>query len=100
MAVRQTEYISWPGPQEGPGEDFLPYVNRSARDTTVVHGQYGWEWTEDTSDATQKVKMAVDAAKGIQRFINITTDQLTVTGTAFITEAVIQKIWTRIITAE
>lgn len=100
MAVRQTEYISWPGPQEGPGEDFLPYVNRTARDTTVVHGRHGWEWTEDTSDATQKVKMAVDAAKGIQRFINITTDQLTVTGTAFITEAVIQKIWTRIITAE
>ena len=100
MAGKATEYIPWPGPGMPPGERTNPGGNKTAPDTKVVHGRYGWEWTEDDSQAAGDVKAAVDAAKGIQRFINISTDQLTVTGTAFINEAIIQKIWTRIITAK
>lgn len=100
MAVKRTEYLPWPGPQEYPGPDTKPNLNYSAPDATLVHGRYGWEWEEDTSAAVQDVKAAVDAAKGIQRFLNISTDQLTVKSTAFINEAIIQKIWTRVITAE
>ena len=100
MAGKATEYIPWPGPGMPPGERTNPGGNKTAPDTKIVHGRYGWEWTEDDSQATGDVKAAVDAAKGIQRFINISTDQLTVTGTAFINEAIIQKIWTRIITAK
>lgn len=100
MAGKATEYIPWPGPGMPPGERTNPGGNKTAPDSKVVHGRYGWEWTEDDSQATGDVKAAVDAAKGIQRFINISTDQLTVTGTAFINEAIIQKIWTRIITAK
>lgn len=100
MAVKRTEYLPWPGPQEYPGPDTKPNLNYSAPDATLVHGRFGWEWEEDTSAAVQDVKAAVDAAKGIQRFLNISTDQLTVKSTAFINEAIIQKIWTRVITAE
>nr|DAI00924.1 MAG TPA: hypothetical protein [Caudoviricetes sp.] len=100
MSVKRTEYLPWPGPQEYPGPDTKPNLNYSAPDATLVHGRYGWEWEEDTSAAVQDVKAAVDAAKGIQRFLNISTDQLTVKSTAFINEAIIQKIWTRVITAE
>ena len=100
MAGKATEYIPWPGPGMPTGERTNPGGNKTAPDTKIVHGRYGWEWTEDESQATSDVKAAVDAAKGIQRFINISTDQLTVTGTAFINEAIIQKIWTRIITAK
>lgn len=100
MAVKRTEYLPWPGPQEYPGPDTRPNLNYSAPDATLVHGRFGWEWEEDTSAAVQDVKAAVDAAKGIQRFLNISTDQLTVKSTAFINEAIIQKIWTRVITAE
>lgn len=100
MAGKATEYIPWPGAGMPPGERTNPGGNKTAPDSKVVHGRYGWEWTEDDSQAAGDVKAAVDAAKGIQRFINISTDQLTVTGTAFINEAIIQKIWTRIITAK
>lgn len=100
MGGKATEYIPWPGPGMPPGERTNPGGNKTAPDSKIVHGRYGWEWTEDESQATGDVKAAVDAAKGIQRFINISTDQLTVTGTAFINEAIIQKIWTRIITAK
>jgi len=100
MAGKATEYIPWPGAGMPPGERTNPGGNKTAPDTKVVHGRYGWEWTEDDSQAVSDVKAAADAAKGIQRFINISTDQLTVTGTAFINEAIIQKIWTRIITAK
>lgn len=100
MAGKATEYIPWPGPGMPPGERTNPGGNKTAPDTKIVHGRYGWEWTEDDSQAVADVKAAADAAKGIQRFINISTDQLTVTGTAFINEAIIQKIWTRIITAK
>ena len=100
MVGKATEYIPWPGAGMPPGERTNPGGNKTAPDSKVVHGRYGWEWTEDDSQAVSDVKAAVDAAKGIQRFINISTDQLTVTGTAFINEAIIQKIWTRIITAK
>jgi hypothetical protein len=100
MGGKATEYIPWPGAGMPPGERTNPGGNKTAPDSKIVHGRYGWEWTEDESQATGDVKAAVDAAKGIQRFINISTDQLTVTGTAFINEAIIQKIWTRIITAK
>lgn len=92
------EYVSWPATVT-PGRDTYPHHGTQADASTTVHSPRGWEW-EEVTEGLDKLRTAIDLAQGVTRFTRIDTSQLRVTDTAFINEAVIQKIWTRVVTAE
>lgn len=92
------EYVSWPATVT-PGRDTYPHHGTQADASTTVHSPRGWEW-EEVTEGLDKLRAAIDLAQGVTRFTRIDTSQLRVTDTAFINEAVIQKIWTRVVTAE
>lgn len=92
------EYVSWPATVT-PGRDTYPHYGTQADASTTVHSPKGWEW-EEVTEGLDKLRTAIDLAQGVTRFTRIDTSQLRVTDTAFINEAVIQKIWTRVVTAE
>ena len=92
------EYVSWPATVT-PGRDTYLHHGTQADASTTVHSPRGWEW-EEVTEGLDKLRAAIDLAQGVTRFTRIDTSQLRVTDTAFINEAVIQKIWTRVVTAE
>lgn len=91
------EYLSWPGTVY-PGDATYPHHGTQADASTAVHSPGGWVW-EEVTEGLEALRSAVDLAQGISRFVRIETSQLKVTDTAFINDAVIHRIWTRVITA-